>query len=96
MIAFDAARGARVEDGALAAALRDAGLTPRQAEATALVARGRSSLDVAAALGISPRTVEKHLQGAFAALGVRTRSQAAERAWSLLGSWGTVAAEPGG
>jgi DNA-binding CsgD family transcriptional regulator len=74
---------------ALVAALRAAGLTPREAEVMGLLARGSSNADLAAALGISSRTAEKHVQNAFAKLGASSRSQAAARVWDL------VAAEAG-
>lgn len=65
------------------AALRAAGLTPREAEVVRLVALGASNRHVAAGLGVSDRTVGKHLERAFRKLGVSTRSQAATRAWDL-------------
>jgi DNA-binding CsgD family transcriptional regulator len=68
---------------AMESGLRDAGLTRREAEAVCLVARGASSADAATALEVGVRTVDKHLQHAFAKLGVKTRSQAAARAWEL-------------
>ena len=64
-------------------ALRAAGLTRREAECLAEVARGSSSADAARTMGVGARTVDKHLQHAFAKLGVETRSQAAARAWDL-------------
>lgn len=82
-VAFERLRRA-VGTEALLTALRAAGLTPREAEAMGLLARGSSNADVAAALGISIRTAEKHVQNAFAKLGARSRSQAAARAWSLV------------
>lgn len=82
-IAFEQARrGGSAE--ALAQILRAAGLSRREAEAISLVAHGSSSADAGAALGVSPRTVDKHLQHAFAKLGVPNRSPAAARAWALL------------
>jgi DNA-binding CsgD family transcriptional regulator len=69
--------------GAMTAALREAGLTRREAEMVVLVAHGRSSADAAALLDVGVRTVDKHLQHAFEKLGVRTRSRAAARAWEL-------------
>lgn len=59
-----------------AEALVERGLTRREAEVLALAARGRSSRTIGAALGISERTVEKHLENAYAKLGVRGRSEA--------------------
>lgn len=60
------------------------GLTDRQAEVLALVARGRSNRDAAAILGISDRTVQKHLEHCYRALGVSGRSAAAELFWTLV------------
>jgi DNA-binding CsgD family transcriptional regulator len=68
----------------LVAALRAAGLTPREAEVMSLLARGSSNGDLAAALGISVRTAEKHVQNAFVKLGSRSRSEAAAQAWGLV------------
>lgn len=62
------------------------GLTSREAEVLRLVALGRSNLDAARRLGVSDRTVQKHLQRAFRKLGVASRSQAAARAWEMTGS----------
>jgi DNA-binding CsgD family transcriptional regulator len=69
---------------ALVGALRGAGLTPREAEVMGLLAQGRSNADLAAALEISTRTAEKHVQNAFVKLGVKTRSQAAAKVWDLV------------
>ena len=52
------------------------GLTPRQAEVMALLLAGRTTSEAALQLRISPRTAEKHIQLACAALGARTRSEA--------------------
>jgi DNA-binding NarL/FixJ family response regulator len=73
----------RQSSTALADALRGHGLTARQAEVLRLVALGGSNRDVADQLGLSDRTVQKHLEHAFRALGVKTRSAAAARAWQL-------------
>lgn len=43
------------------------------------VARGKTNADVAAILGISARTVQKHLENVFGKLGVETRTAAALR-----------------
>jgi DNA-binding CsgD family transcriptional regulator len=58
-----------------------AGLTERQAEIVTLVARGFSNAAIASRLGISARTVQKHLERAYRTLGVSSRSQAAELLW---------------
>jgi DNA-binding CsgD family transcriptional regulator len=44
---------------------------------------GKSARDTGQILGISQRTVEKHLEQAYEALGVRTRIQAVVRARAL-------------
>jgi DNA-binding NarL/FixJ family response regulator len=59
------------------------GLTTREAQVLRLVAIGGSNRDVGARLGLSDRTVQKHLERAFRKLGVATRSAAAARAWEL-------------
>jgi DNA-binding NarL/FixJ family response regulator len=51
-------------------------LTPRQREILALVARGLSSPDIAAQLGISPGTVKAHLTAIYRTIGARNRVQA--------------------
>jgi DNA-binding CsgD family transcriptional regulator len=70
----------------LVTALGRAGLTKREAEVVRLIALGQSNADAAARLGLSDRTVQKHLERAFPKLGVTTRSQAAQRAWKLAGA----------
>jgi DNA-binding CsgD family transcriptional regulator len=82
-LAYERAR--RYDWAGMTAALRAAGLTEREAECLAQVGRGSSSADAAATIGVGVRTVDKHLQHAFAKLGVANRSQAAARAWELAG-----------
>jgi DNA-binding CsgD family transcriptional regulator len=65
------------------AQLTGLGLTARQAEVVRLVATGLSEHDIATRLGISHRTVQKHLQHAYKVLGVTNRSAAAEIAWGV-------------
>lgn len=84
---LDRRRGATAagdSDGTLGAALVARGLTAREAEVLRWVALGRSNQAAAEALGLSHRTVEKHLERCFRKLGVATRSEAAAMAWSLL------------
>ncbi len=66
-------------------ALESLGLTRRQAEALRWIALGRRGPDVARLMGLSPRTVEKHLQAAYAKLGVSNASEAAATAWAAVG-----------
>jgi DNA-binding CsgD family transcriptional regulator len=77
-----AARGA--EPGMLEDALITHGLTVREAEVMRLVALGGSNRHVAEQLGLSERTVQKHLERCFRKLGVSRRSDASKRAWALL------------
>ncbi len=55
-------------------------LTPREREVLDWVAAGKTNRDVAAILGASPRTVEKHLERVYEKLGVETRTAAVMRA----------------
>ena len=59
------------------------GLTPREEEVLAWVASGKTNAEVAEALWLSPATVRKHLENAFAKLGVRTRTAAVARFLAL-------------
>lgn len=61
------------------------GLTRREAEVVGLVALGGSNRHVAERLGLSDRTVQKHLEHAYRKLDVHSRSEAAARAWELAG-----------
>ena len=54
-------------------------LTPTERRVAELVAEGMTNQDVAAALFVSPRTVEFHLRNVFRKLDVRTRGELARR-----------------
>lgn len=58
-------------------------LTAREAEVLSWVARGKTNRDIAEILGMSPRTVNKHLEHVFEKLGVETRTAAAAAARRL-------------
>lgn len=66
--------------------LLDSGLTRREAEVLSWVAHGRTNLEIAALLTMSPRTVQKHLERVFQKLGVESRTAAAARLWEILNS----------
>lgn len=65
--------------------LASAALTPRETEVLSWVAKGKTNRDVADILGMSPRTVNKHLEHVFEKLGVETRAAAAALASRELG-----------
>lgn len=51
------------------------GLTARELEVARLVASGRRNAEIAAALYLSPKTVERHLSSIFTKLAVRNRAE---------------------
>lgn len=53
------------------------GLTPREADVLRWLAKGKTNRDIAEILGMSPRTVNKHLEHIYVKLGVETRAAAA-------------------
>ncbi len=53
-----------------------AGLTPREIEVLALIARGASTRQVAQRLSITPKTAETHIERIYAKTGATTRSTA--------------------
>ncbi|KKB12839.1 LuxR family transcriptional regulator [Devosia geojensis] len=62
------------------------GLTQRESEVLAWIARGKSNRDIGEILGLSPRTVNKHLEQVYAKLGVENRASAAIKATHVLQS----------
>src|ERR1700674_362503 len=61
----------------------DLPLTAREREVLHWLGGGKTDRDIAAILGISPRTVHKHLQRIYEKLGVETRTAAVARALSF-------------
>jgi HD-GYP domain-containing protein (c-di-GMP phosphodiesterase class II) len=55
---------------------RPAGLTEREVEVVRLLARGLQTKQVAQQLGVSAKTADRHVQNAYAKLGVSTRAGA--------------------
>jgi DNA-binding CsgD family transcriptional regulator len=58
-------------------------LTGREQEVVRWLAAGKTDRDIGDILGISPRTVHKHLQRIYEKLGVETRTAAVVRAMGL-------------
>jgi DNA-binding NarL/FixJ family response regulator len=56
------------------------GLTAREVQVLQSVVAGKTNQEIGLTLGISEKTVEKHLEGIFAKLGVASRVEAAVRA----------------
>jgi len=59
-------------------------LTPREREILALMAEGRSNQGICRALWLSPKTVETHIRGAFAKLGIREAPEDNRRVIAVL------------
>ncbi|SBP88274.1 hypothetical protein THIARS_60987 [Thiomonas delicata] len=59
--------------------------TPRETEVLSWLSKGKTNRDIGDILGMSPRTVNKHLEHVFKKLGVETRAAAAALASS--GHW---------
>jgi DNA-binding response OmpR family regulator len=56
---------------------RELGLTTREGEVLSWLSKGKTNRDIAQILGLSPRTVDKHLEQIYAKLGVENRTAAA-------------------
>jgi DNA-binding CsgD family transcriptional regulator len=75
----------RSGDALLLEEIRDElGLTPRERQILAWVARGKTNPEIAEILWIAPTTVRRHLENIYAKLGVRTRTAAAARLLGVL------------
>jgi len=64
------------------------GLTLREAEVLLWLSRGKPNREISEILGISPRTVNKHLEQVFQKLGIENRASAAVLAVRTLSQWG--------
>jgi DNA-binding CsgD family transcriptional regulator len=60
-----------------------ASLTPRECDVMQWLSGGKTDMEIAALLSISPRTVHKHLEHIYEKLGVETRTAAVMRARSM-------------
>ncbi|TBW33005.1 response regulator transcription factor [Siculibacillus lacustris] len=70
--------------GEEAALRRRYALTGREAEVLLWIARGKANRDIGEILGLSPRTVNKHLEQVYAKLGVENRASAAVMALKAI------------
>ena len=77
---------------------RPAGLTEREAEVVRMLARGLQTKQVARELAIATKTADRHIQNAYAKMGVSTRAGATLFAMQHgLMAWGEFPiARPGG
>ena len=53
-------------------------LTPQELKVSLLLAEGRTTREAAAALFLSPKTIEYHLRNAYRKLGIRSREELPE------------------
>jgi DNA-binding CsgD family transcriptional regulator len=67
-------------------------ITPREREVLSWLAGGKTDREIAEILGMSPRTVQKHLQHIYEKLGVETRTAAVMRAMEISARSGGVEA----
>ena len=61
-------------------------LTPRECDVLRWLAAGKTDADIGALLGISVRTVHKHLEHMYVKLGVETRTAAVMRSLDMRGA----------
>lgn len=65
--------------------LKTFGLTSREAEVLGWIVKGKSNDETAAILGVGHYTVKKHLERIYNVLGVANRTEAAAKAYTILG-----------
>ncbi len=66
-------------------------MTDREAQVIGLVARGLQTKQIARTLGISRKTADRHIQNAYAKIGISTRAAATLFAMQHgLVAWGVV------
>jgi HD-GYP domain-containing protein (c-di-GMP phosphodiesterase class II) len=74
---------------------RPAGLTEREARVVGMLARGLQTKEIAAALTISSKTADRHIQNAYRKIGVSTRAAATLFAMEHgLVAWGELPIAP--
>ena len=70
-----------LEDAFSERALQHLGISPAEGKVAHWLVRGKRNSEIATILGISSKTVEKHVTAVMARLGVETRTAAA---WALI------------
>lgn len=81
-------RLSETQTGTEAGVLQDRlGVTVREAEVLLWLSRGKPNREISEILGISPRTVNKHLEQVFQKLGTENRASAAVLAVRTLTQW---------
>lgn len=84
VLAGEGSRQATRDGESLLECIQSMGLTEREAQVLRLVCMGRSDRDTALELGLSYRTVQKHLERSYRKLAVGGRSEAASAVWGRL------------
>lgn len=64
-------------------AIENLGLTPRETEVLTWVAKGKSNAEIGTILGLSTRTIQKHLEHIYQKIGVESRTAAAAKAYEI-------------
>mgnify|MGYP001058850954 CR=1 FL=1 len=72
-----------------------AALTPQELQVSLLLVEGRTTREAAAALFLSPKTVEYHLRKVYTKLGVRSRAELAAALARLVDAETTAATTTG-
>lgn len=85
LLVMQQAEPAAIEHAAIGRLESRLGLTSREAEVLYWLSNGKANRDIADILGISYRTVDKHLEHLFAKIGVESRSSAVATAVRILG-----------
>lgn len=85
---------ARAEADDVANGVRRLGLTPAEEKVARLTASGLTNGQVAAALSVSPKTVEFHLGGIYRKLGIRSRAELGRRMGELHTEGGATTRRP--
>ncbi len=85
LLVMQQAEPAQLERGGIDRLESRLGLTSREAEVLYWLSNGKSNRDIADILGISYRTVDKHLEHLFSKIGVESRASAVAAAVRILG-----------